>query len=922
MKVDTIMIKTPYQCLISHVWIVPLCNFPNVHAAYSENGSVTKEIYFDWYKKVLIPCFPDAKDVPGWRVMIKSDGGPGRNNDDYLVAARADGVYHYPGLPNGTLFQELDQIFGKLKTEMDANRQMLWLKQYDMFQERARVGPAHIAFILFGGDVPCEDGTVLRLENAFVNSMDAAHLASATAKCGYIPANRKALESGKLRQELVFDEDGSLSEETHGDSTEALLLLQMERQNHAMADKLVAKGYTKAKNLKKYIKRVSAEQTRARNQLLTVPGTTARQRALLKANTAGDFFRVTNGGGIMNSDDCILAAELKEYEKERKILDKEKKDVYAFRVLKSAASKALRQRGPQANWTAPDFETMILLKDQKIPKKDLKGKEKKVNLWNRTYKNMAVPNLRWTRKKEKRLDDVKKGNLGSVDETGIWKRAIKNRMDFLNERISAIPSEEALCFAGNIFQKHFVTEEAAVEFVRNLYGSSDDGKAVSGEDSVSSSASYYSDDFSGIISSEDLTRMLADPPVTSTPESTSDTDEDSIIPAPSGLKLSGKKGGRKGGRRQRGRVLKRDSLLEASDFSEDESLSDESGEEPELLSELDDSDSDSDSDSELDDDDDIADGSDGGNDDCTKLGSNVGDNDSRELGIIDGFEVGNDDGTVSEEEGGMEEDGHTEDDGFIEYETLTEEELMKVCKKRGMKVDRRSTKKSMIARLKAKEEEEEEEKRRQEEEAEKAEKAARNLLRPLTEDEMVIVRDAMYGDGPEADQIASTGTDSVQRSSMRKLRPGEWLNDEVIHFFYKMLAKRDKSLCANAVGQKRRRCHYFKSFFFTKLFDEGDTNKYRYASVERWSEEVPGKDIFELDKIFFACNIRSTHWTCAVIFMQKKRIQFYDSMGKDGQHYCKGLMQYLKDEWKAKKGGKLPNEDQWEIVTAYANILS
>lgn len=49
--------------------------------------------------------------------------------------------------------------------------------------------------------------------------------------------------------------------------------------------------------------------------------------------------------------------------------------------------------------------------------------------------------------------------------------------------------------------------------------------------------------------------------------------------------------------------------------------------------------------------------------------------------------------------------------------------------------------------------------------------------------------------------------------------------------------------------------------------------------------------------------------------MQEKRIQFYDSMMGSGMYYLEGLMRYLKDEWSAKKGGDLPDADQWQLVT-------
>jgi sentrin-specific protease 1 len=77
---------------------------------------------------------------------------------------------------------------------------------------------------------------------------------------------------------------------------------------------------------------------------------------------------------------------------------------------------------------------------------------------------------------------------------------------------------------------------------------------------------------------------------------------------------------------------------------------------------------------------------------------------------------------------------------------------------------------------------------------------------------------------------------------------------------------------------------------------------------------VAGKDIFKLDKIIFPINQGSMHWVCAVIYIQEKRIQFYDSMGDDGMMYLEALFQYVKDEHQDKKGSPLPDQDQWRLV--------
>ena len=195
------------------------------------------------------------------------------------------------------------------------------------------------------------------------------------------------------------------------------------------------------------------------------------------------------------------------------------------------------------------------------------------------------------------------------------------------------------------------------------------------------------------------------------------------------------------------------------------------------------------------------------------------------------------------------------------------------------------------------------------EEQEQARDRSSSLLRPLTEEEEAIVRKAIHGLGPPDEILAYSDTDTVQRESMQKLQPGVWLNDEVIHYFLLMLARRDEAFCD--ADPERRRCHFFKSFFLTKLLHQ---EGYRYGNVKRWSRKVPRKDIFALDKIFFPVNVGGMHWTVAVAFMQKRRIEFYDSMNGSGREELQALLSYLNDEHQAKKGSPLPDADEWELV--------
>lgn len=196
-----------------------------------------------------------------------------------------------------------------------------------------------------------------------------------------------------------------------------------------------------------------------------------------------------------------------------------------------------------------------------------------------------------------------------------------------------------------------------------------------------------------------------------------------------------------------------------------------------------------------------------------------------------------------------------------------------------------------------------------------AKERAAALMRPLTDEEREIVEEAIYGHGPGDEIIAQFGADSVLRQSMRTLQPGQWLNDEVIHYFLVMLANRDEEMCKG--DPKRKRSHFFKSFFITALLNEGNATcdgQYEYRHVKRWSKKVPGKDIFALDKIVFPVNMGNMHWICAVVFMTEKRIRVYDSMGSSGRRYLEALFHYLKDEHMDKKKKPLPDEDEWELV--------
>ena len=48
----------------------------------------------------------------------------------------------------------------------------------------------------------------------------------------------------------------------------------------------------------------------------------------------------------------------------------------------------------------------------------------------------------------------------------------------------------------------------------------------------------------------------------------------------------------------------------------------------------------------------------------------------------------------------------------------------------------------------------------------------------------------------------------------------------------------------------------------------------RGNEVKIWLKNIPGKDMFALGKVLFMHNVDDSHWTCAINFMEEKRIKY------------------------------------------------
>ena len=179
----------------------------------SKEGSMTKELFLDWYRhvKYLYPCD---------KVVFRGDSGPGRDFDEFIFEAYKNGDEYFPGFPNGSeVTQDMDQLYSALKSAMYRNQDCLYKARYAIEGSSARIIAEDIPFFLFGGKVPLSDGSSIELENTFEKYFTAGHIQSARMKTGYCPATREGLNSEKVRRLVSEDDVKEMKERAKTNST-------------------------------------------------------------------------------------------------------------------------------------------------------------------------------------------------------------------------------------------------------------------------------------------------------------------------------------------------------------------------------------------------------------------------------------------------------------------------------------------------------------------------------------------------------------------------------------------------------------------------------------------------------------------------------------------------------------------------------
>jgi Ulp1 family protease len=126
------------------------------------------------------------------------------------------------------------------------------------------------------------------------------------------------------------------------------------------------------------------------------------------------------------------------------------------------------------------------------------------------------------------------------------------------------------------------------------------------------------------------------------------------------------------------------------------------------------------------------------------------------------------------------------------------------------------------------------------------------------------------------------------------LKPTVWLNDEFVNYGMWWLQQRDTHMFGTLApplvgvwdGVQGVSCHFFSSFFMSKLYL--DAGVFNYSNVGRWTAALRlrlaaqakhEQGVLSCSLIVAPCNLNNVHWVLVVADLDRCRILYLDPMG-------------------------------------------
>lgn len=173
-------------------------------------------------------------------------------------------------------------------------------------------------------------------------------------------------------------------------------------------------------------------------------------------------------------------------------------------------------------------------------------------------------------------------------------------------------------------------------------------------------------------------------------------------------------------------------------------------------------------------------------------------------------------------------------------------------------------------------------------------------------------------------QLANINGCIITEEDLMRLRPGIWLNDEIVNAYLELVDKRMEELRGEGKDGTREngrragklpKVKIMNSFFYSTLVSYNRAQQrsgYDYARVRRWTRRF---DVFSYDMLIIPINQQNTHWTLGVVNFQDKYVMHLDSLGNGGSEKIREyLMRWVKDEAMDKRKGEGFLESEWKLV--------
>ena len=407
----------------------------------NEKGGMDECEFSKYLFNSIVPLYPDVLDIPGKRVMIKVDSGPGRLNTEMHAKLRCLGFYLYPGVPNTThVTQETDQSYGLFKSIVRKNLEQITAdrlsakKKPETKNVTLNFPPSLIGLLVFGG---VDEATgVSGYEDAFAAAFAEEKNREAWAKVGAAPFTQACLKHPGVRHDTLSDPMGTMYEQIQRENTYTCAIL----------DARMYEGFQLRAT-------INCDITARRT--ITVPNTRQRVQSIATSNGHGERYFVT-GGDHLTSDDGFKAAELANRLKQVEAMEKDKAYRQACEEKERAAVEILEHEPPFSVEQLKGNQLKILLDWYGIANKD-RGKsvgDKRVIYLNLKVKKAApIQYAKWTEEDEERLTALKEDEIELGDTAlGRMKDTAKKLFHATTTKLKLSP-EERREFAAELLEE-------------------------------------------------------------------------------------------------------------------------------------------------------------------------------------------------------------------------------------------------------------------------------------------------------------------------------------------------------------------------------------------------------------------------------------------------------------------------------------